>query len=313
MTPASYRVLVVEDEATLRESVVRGLSRLEGVEVVGAGSVAEALRLLDEREPAVVVSDIDLPDRSGIELLGELGARQMRAHVIFVSAFVKAYKAQIPPRADAEIHEKPLPIEKLRALVRDRLGGPAEVAAPFGIADYLQLAGMGRHSVALEVSGSRGAGRVVVVSGEMWSADDAQGGGLEAFRRLLFDKEASVRVATLRGEPGTRNLVGSCEEVLLDSARAFDEGGSGGQGDLLPELGFEDPPAPPQAPPAESEDERFARLWDEGVKATLERRLADALQAFRAAQALRPTDKGVEANIRRLEQLGAAQPATKGS
>src|SRR5690606_31862269 len=106
------RVLVVEDEETLRNAMVRGLAKLSGVEALGAGSIAEALTVVDGGAPDVVVSDLDLPDRPGLELIGELGRRGIRCPITFVSAYVRAFSAQIPRHAGVRVLEKPVPLEK---------------------------------------------------------------------------------------------------------------------------------------------------------------------------------------------------------
>ena len=114
------RVLIVEDETVLRASMARALAKLPA-EVVEAGTVAEAVAALGHTIPDVIVSDLDLPDGTGIELIGELGRRRARVPVVFVSAYLRAFRAQIPPHADVEVREKPLALDELRALVRERI------------------------------------------------------------------------------------------------------------------------------------------------------------------------------------------------
>lgn len=274
------RVLVVEDEPMLLASVVKGLGRLPGVEVVGASSVSAAVVELGVRAPAIVISDIDLPDRSGIELLGELGARGLKPHVVFVSAYVKAYRAQIPPHAGVEVLEKPVSLETLRALVTQHVAHPPATSSPFGVADYLQLASLGRHSVVLELSGAV-LGRICVVDGEAWSATDPHGEGMDAFRRLALAPDVLVQCQTLSGEPGPRSLSGSCESLLLEVARLQDEG----------QL---EAPAPVRS---------FEDLFEAAVEASLSRHHATALELFREAALLEPKDLKVQVNISRLEKL----------
>lgn len=150
------RVLVIEDERTLRTTVARGLAKIPGVEVVEAATMEEAVRALNLGPPSVILSDIDLPDRSGIEILGELGRRGMKVPVIFVSAYLRAYRSQIPPHADVEIHEKPVALDELRNLVRRRIGRVSSPPpSPFGVIDYFQLACMGRRSVIIDVTRDR--------------------------------------------------------------------------------------------------------------------------------------------------------------
>jgi CheY-like chemotaxis protein len=230
-------VLVVEDEPNLRQSMVRGLSKLAGVQVVDAGTVAAAKAALRSSPPALVVSDLDLPDGSGVEVAAELERLGQRVPLVFVSAFLGRYANRLPSRADVEVYEKPVPLERLRAVVEDKLGGGADGAelTPFGIADYVQLAGMGRRSVVLDIHSGAGRGRVVVKRGELWSAVDGLGSGLDAFRRLAFLRAAEVVCRTLdRHDADPRNLEGAAESVLLEVARQLDEAAHAGAGDRPP-------------------------------------------------------------------------------
>lgn len=244
--PIPRVVILVEDEVLLRTSLARGLARIEGIEVLQAGTFAEALALFDMVAPSLLVSDIDLPDRTGIEFLGELGQRGLAIPVIFVSAYVKAYKAQIPMHARVEVFEKPVSLEQLREAVRSRVGAQlATSAAPFGLPDYLQLACMGRHSVVITVQGGEsGGGQVIVVGGELWSVRDTKGAGTDAFRRLAFGG-GSVRCDALSGTPPERNVEARWDAMLMDTARAVDEAArSGGEtahtaGDDEFDLGFD--------------------------------------------------------------------------
>jgi CheY-like chemotaxis protein len=306
--PLVPRVLVVEDEAMLRQSVVAGLMRLGGIEVVGTDSVAGALQEIQQRAPALIISDIDLPDRSGIELLGELGARGLKPHLVFVSAYVKAYRAQIPPNAGVEVLEKPVSMEQLRGLVTARLAHPHGDGSPFGVSDYLQLASLGHHSVRIEVVSESNTGYVVVVAGEAWTAEDAGGTGPAAFRRLALAPKASVRCQTLQGDPGLHTLSGSAEALLLECARLADEGRAGFSELELDEAvaaaggaAARGKPAVPEA--AGPEPTSFEEWFDRGVEASLRKRHAEALTAFRKAAEHKPADPKTQANITRLEQL----------
>ncbi len=64
-------VLVVEDELPLRDAVCRHLVS-HGFEVIEAGTVAEGLAAVWERQPDVVLLDVLLPDGSGYDLCAKL-------------------------------------------------------------------------------------------------------------------------------------------------------------------------------------------------------------------------------------------------
>lgn len=339
MTSASAsRVLIIEDEAMLRSSMARSLSRVTNVEVLTASTLGEGIAVIDMTPPALILSDIDLPDRSGLELIGELGRRHLRIPIVYISAYLTAYRAQIPRHANVEVLEKPVGIEELREVVKRHLSitSSASGITPFGVADYLQLAGMGRHSVVIDV---RGRGVIVVKDGVLWSARDEQGEGEEAFYRLAL-LHTDVTCQALQEDPGQRTMKGGAEELLLEAARRSDEAAGskaapapadafGGFTELELEEGASAssrapapvvtsapvaPPAPrvtPVATPAPTEarptpvpgQEEFDSLWDQGVEALLHRQYDEALLAFDRCNQLRPDDRRVLANLSRLQTL----------
>lgn len=65
------RLLLVEDEAAIRTALSRGLSQ-GGTEVIAAGSLLEARELAHKHLPDAMLSDLKLPDGSGLDLAGEL-------------------------------------------------------------------------------------------------------------------------------------------------------------------------------------------------------------------------------------------------
>ena len=67
------RVLVVEDDETLRENITL-LLKADDVEIVGAATGAEALKQVSERSFDCVVMDLMLPDASGYELLEQMAS-----------------------------------------------------------------------------------------------------------------------------------------------------------------------------------------------------------------------------------------------
>lgn len=289
------RILIVEDEDALRAGMVRALSKMTGVQVDSAGTIREALERIDEAAPDAVISDLDLPDRIGAELLDELSDRGLRLPVTFVSAYTRELGHRIPRSSHVRVIDKPVPLEKLRELAKEALAsGDSVLPPPFGPADYLQLACMGRHSVVITQRPSEKekmpAGRIVVWRGELWSARDARGDGEAAFRRLVTH-DGVFRCHTLDRDPGPRQIEGPWEMMLLDAMRQADE-------DRLAALAH---PPPPELD--------YDAAIDTGIAALLARDHATALAAFRDALAARPGDPLASANIARLEAL---HPASNG-
>ncbi|HEX9106375.1 MAG TPA: response regulator, partial [Longimicrobiales bacterium] len=78
-------VLVVDDEPAVRE-VLRLRIEAWGPRVVQAGDVAEAERAMAATPPDVVVSDVVMPDASGLELLARLTRDNPGLPVILMTA-----------------------------------------------------------------------------------------------------------------------------------------------------------------------------------------------------------------------------------
>jgi PAS domain S-box-containing protein len=81
-------VLVVEDEPEVRRLVARALARA-GHEVLEAGGLDEALRAVAEarRPPALLVTDVRMPDHSGPEVAAAVAARVPGVRTLYVSGY----------------------------------------------------------------------------------------------------------------------------------------------------------------------------------------------------------------------------------
>jgi CheY-like chemotaxis protein len=84
------RVLVVEDDATLRAQIARSVREL-GWQATELADGRELLVLLDEQTVAdgstILVTDMRMPHVDGIELLAELSSRACRLPTIMVTGF----------------------------------------------------------------------------------------------------------------------------------------------------------------------------------------------------------------------------------
>jgi DNA-binding response OmpR family regulator len=80
-TPRYERVLVVEDEAPLRRIIARNLSS-RGVQVREASTAGEALQASSAELPDLLLLDINLPDRTGWDVLREFKQRNVQVPTI---------------------------------------------------------------------------------------------------------------------------------------------------------------------------------------------------------------------------------------
>ncbi len=88
MTISDWNVLVVEDESDSME-LVQGILSYYGIQSIGAVSAEEALQILQQVTPTLMLIDLALPGLDGWELLKRLQANRALAHVpsVAITAF----------------------------------------------------------------------------------------------------------------------------------------------------------------------------------------------------------------------------------
>src|SRR5512143_1301621 len=117
----SESILIIDDEATLRESLGRLLTR-EGYAVTTAGSGEDALRLMGETGFDLVISDIFLPGMDGIEVLRNIKDKNPEQLVVMITAFASLETAVEALRAGAyDYIMKPFIHDEIRLLVMSAL------------------------------------------------------------------------------------------------------------------------------------------------------------------------------------------------
>ncbi len=111
------RVLVVDDDAASRRWVAKLLAQ-DGYDVEVAADGAEALRVLEERAPALIVTDLDMPKMNGIELLGRVRQSNPEIAMIVATGADEVSSAVAAMRAGASDYlTKPITVEALRLAV----------------------------------------------------------------------------------------------------------------------------------------------------------------------------------------------------
>ena len=80
------RVLIVDDEQNLRH-MLQTLLKREGYEPVGVSSVEGALKELSDRPYDIVITDLRMPEQSGMDLVDEIRRRNLGTTVVVMTAY----------------------------------------------------------------------------------------------------------------------------------------------------------------------------------------------------------------------------------
>jgi CheY-like chemotaxis protein len=98
MTPVTTTLLIVDDSPGIRSLVVEWL-RPRRFTVTEAGSAGEALDQMAEHAPAIAVCDVELPDRNGLWLAGQMRRQFPHTALVITTGFgITA----LPPNLEAD-------------------------------------------------------------------------------------------------------------------------------------------------------------------------------------------------------------------
>lgn len=119
-------VLIIDDESLVRATVARMVER-EGHRVVQAANGLEGIRAFDREKVDLVVCDIIMPEKEGIETIGEIRRKDPSVKIIAISGGGRTENVnflEMAQRLGADhILAKPFGREEFTALLRKSLEG----------------------------------------------------------------------------------------------------------------------------------------------------------------------------------------------
>ena len=115
----NIRVIVADDHALIRRNIRKILEKTSNICVVGEASTGrDALRLVQELRPDVLLLDMEMPGGKGIQVAGELRTKNMPVAIIVLSACDDEYfiKEILRAGVDGFLH-KSEPPSKIREVI----------------------------------------------------------------------------------------------------------------------------------------------------------------------------------------------------
>jgi len=121
-------ILLIDDEPRMRE-MIRSMLESEKFEVIEASNGVVGLAQFKRHRPALVITDILMPEKDGIETLREMRALDPKARIIAMSGGGRAKYTNFLTIAQefgaTEVLEKPFRREQILAAVARALAGVA--------------------------------------------------------------------------------------------------------------------------------------------------------------------------------------------
>ncbi|MEM7508930.1 MAG: response regulator [Pseudomonadota bacterium] len=118
----ALKVLVVDDQQTMRGLARQCLKRLGVIDVALAASGEAALETMQTAKFDVVISDLNMPGLSGLELAAKIKAHPIFNRIPVFLATSEAYKDQAREDLVDYFVSKPFSVADMRSAIESKLG-----------------------------------------------------------------------------------------------------------------------------------------------------------------------------------------------
>ncbi len=220
------KVLIVDDEEDMLWMLQRNLDNgIPNIETITAQSGNEALGILSENEISLVITDINMPGMSGLELLTEVSGKYPDTKVIIMTAYPSnAFENKAKKEGAIQFVEKPFDINDMRKIVENSLAASDAEGAGGGIAllDIIQFNGLANATSALKVVSNETEGMIFFHEGKVVSCNFGDKTGEEAFFAIIeLDGAEISNVNDIEAPDNT--IEKTVESLMLEAAVLKDE------------------------------------------------------------------------------------------
>lgn len=217
------KILVVDDEPLFVSSVLEVLAA-EGFRAVeSAADGRQALLKIEESEFDLIVTDLNMPELGGVEMLASLSSSGFRGRVLVVSAYLTNETERLVRQLGAvACLEKPIDLATLVGLVREALARPESILDGLTVAGFTQLLEIERKSCLLRVMSQGRQGDLVFEDGVLVDAVTDKMEGDPAALDVLAWQDVKLHLHEITGNTRRRTSL-PLNHLLLEAARLADE------------------------------------------------------------------------------------------
>ncbi len=221
------RVLIVDDEEDLTWTIAKHLSKdKDHYELFTVNSGKEALKILNQVPIDLVVSDIRMPEISGLDLLLRIRESYPQTKVIIMTAYGSSeIQDEANERGCFKYIEKPFEIRELRKMilagVEDRKGFEGRIS-DFQLSDLIQMNCLGRLTNALHIEKGLQKAIIYFEDGNITHCEVGDLQGEEAFYEIISWDGGTFQVERSVKAPKETIIVG-WQSLLMEGLRRADE------------------------------------------------------------------------------------------
>ncbi len=227
MSDNKKRVLVVDDEDDLTWSISKHLAKdKDKYELICVNSGKKALEVLSQLPVTLVISDIRMPEISGLDLLVKIKDFYPTTKVVIMTAYGSSEAHdEANARGCLKYIEKPFEISELRQIILEVIEekkGFKGTITDFHLSDLIQMNCLGRMTSCLLVNRDESEGKIFFAEGNLIHAECDGLEGEEAFYEMLSWEGGGF--STKRGEEASKEtIIKGWQSLLLEGMRRVDE------------------------------------------------------------------------------------------
>jgi CheY-like chemotaxis protein len=227
MAEEKKRVLVVDDEDDLTWSISKHLAKdKDKYELICVHSGKKALEVLSQLPVQLVISDIRMPEISGLDLLVKIKDFYPATKVIIMTAYGSS---EVHDEANArgcfKYIEKPFEINELRKLILEGIEekkGFRGTVTDFHLSDLIQMNCLGRMTSALYVARDDNKGCIYFHEGNVVHAECENMEGENALYEMLTWEGGNFTSERGKNAP-KETIIKGWQSLLLEGMRRVDE------------------------------------------------------------------------------------------
>ena len=221
------RILLVDDEKVFLESLKDGLQTLSHIfETDICFSVSEALKLVLTRVYDIVITDIRMPQKSGIDLILQLKYIKYTGKVMVMSAYnTEASIKTIESLGVLEVISKPFKIDwlknKLVSFFKNKVEDPVEFES-ISLLTVMQVINLEKKTTAVQIEMNSTYGIIYFINGEIINAEYRGLFGIEAIIELISLNKGKISIKKIKDRV-VKKINIPFEKLIMEAVNVIDE------------------------------------------------------------------------------------------
>ncbi|MDF1577930.1 MAG: response regulator [Desulfobulbales bacterium] len=222
------KILVVDDEKNFLLSLADMLKANENdFSVETAGNGKEASDIIDSKKINLVVTDLNMPEMDGFELIAHISQVDPGIPVIAMTAYgTPEMESRLNNMGAFQYIEKPIDFDSLLGMINEGLkkGSTRGHVAGIALTSFMQLLELDNKTCTLHIKSAKGTGDMFFNQGELLTARTGELTGQNAaFEIINWDNPEIVIENTCKVKIEDRDIEVPMGFLLIESARMKDE------------------------------------------------------------------------------------------